>query len=70
MTEMTNDLRQKDRQWNLPRPSEHMSVDGAQLAVLMDIRDELKALNALLSSVPYLLTKIASDKKRPKRNVR
>ena len=37
--------RYKDNQWNCGEPA---SYDGAQLAVLMDIRDELKALNRKL----------------------
>lgn len=38
--------RHKDTNWNLETP--HPGMNGATLAVLMDIRDELKMLNGLL----------------------
>ena len=39
-------MRYKDENWSLVGTP---SLDSAQVAVLMDIRDELKALNRLLS---------------------
>jgi len=38
--------RNKDRDWNSGETN--ITMDGAQLAVLMDIRDELKAINRIL----------------------
>ena len=40
------DTRHKDVNWNC---GENVSFDGAKLAVLMDIRDELQTLNRLLA---------------------
>jgi len=37
--------RKKDVEWNV---GEESTFDGAKLAVLMDLRDELKKLNALM----------------------
>lgn len=39
--------RHKNATWNLEEPSPGM--DGAQLAALMDIRDELQKLNAVFA---------------------
>lgn len=43
--------RHKDTNWNLGTPP---GIDGAAVAVLMDIRDELKALNAALACPRFL----------------
>jgi hypothetical protein len=43
-----SDTRRKDYDWNTGNPGTVMTWEGAQLAVLMDIRDELKKLNTLL----------------------
>jgi len=61
--------RKKDMNWNLPDES---SWDVAKLAVLMDIRDELKALNAILScpnflGIPFTLRDISRNTRKPKR---
>lgn len=42
--------REKDTNWNVGTSS---SVDHAQLAVLMDIRDELKSLNRVLHCLDF-----------------
>jgi hypothetical protein len=52
--------RHKDTNWNL---TESASTDHAQLAVMMDIRDELKALNrtfncANFQSIPRTLSRL------------
>ena len=39
--------RYKDAKWNLP--DNHVGYDHATLAVLMDIRDELKAIRSILN---------------------
>ena len=43
--------RHKDNQWNC---GENATWDGAKLAVLMDIRDELKRLNGLLNCQNFI----------------
>lgn len=59
-----------DTNWNLPDgPS--MSYEAAQLAVLMDIRRELKRLNLLLScpnfvAIPRKLDRIEKNTSKPK----
>jgi hypothetical protein len=45
--------RNKDISWTLPE-SNNMSYEAAQLAVLMDLRDELKRLNGLLHCSNFL----------------
>lgn len=54
--------RYKDSDWNLPGPK-CQTWEQAQTAVLMDIRDELRALNRTLNchnfqSIPTLLRRI------------
>ena len=45
-----SDLRHKDANWTVPCNSEgKISFEGAQLAVLLDLRDELKRLNAVFA---------------------
>lgn len=43
-----SDPRKKDIQWRVRDQDGEVTFDGAQLAVLMDLRDELKKLNVLL----------------------
>jgi hypothetical protein len=55
-----SDTRRKDYDWNTGHPGRVITWEGAQLAVLMDIRDELKRLNELLhcynfTSIPATL---------------
>lgn len=54
--------RYKDSNWNLPDP-QVQTWEQAQVAVLMDIRDELKMLNTLLhchnfTGMPAILRRI------------
>jgi hypothetical protein len=68
-----SDTRRKDINWKL-----NVSHDGgvttleAQLAVLMDIRDELKRLNNRLyctevGEIPRILRRISANTHKPKR---
>ena len=50
---MTTDTRYKDFVWIIPSEA-NPSFEGAQLAVLMDIRDELQRLNELLHSPNFV----------------
>lgn len=69
--------RYKDREWNLPDPKENgiWTWQHIEIAVAMDIRDELKKLNALLSchnfvAIPHTLKGIRAKlptKRRKKR---
>lgn len=65
-------MRHANAEWNLPNPVADWTQ--AQVAVLMDIRDELKRLNALLHchncvAIPQKLDAIVKNttKKRRKR---
>ena len=63
--------RRKNTEWSLPDLGETVTVDQAQLAVLMDIRDELQRLNALFNcsnflAIPHTLRAIEKNT-RPKR---
>jgi hypothetical protein len=50
-----SDTRRKDVNWRLNElPSGNAPTDDAQLAVLMDIRDELKRLNSVLHCTNFL----------------
>lgn len=67
---MTTDTRYKNFVWIIPSEA-NPSFEGAQLAVLMDIRDELQRLNELLHcpnfvSIPPMLDEIVINT-RPKR---
>jgi hypothetical protein len=60
----------KDINWNLPEtPNGSIATwDAVKVAVLMDIRDELKALNSILScknalDIPVLLRQIQRNTK-------
>ena len=46
---MPSDTRHKDAVWTVCADNGACTFDGAQLAVLMDIRDELKALNSRMA---------------------
>jgi hypothetical protein len=63
--------RHKDTVWALPE-GESVTCESAQLAVLMDIRDELKALRAIFQcpnflQVPWTLKNIETNTKRKKK---
>ena len=67
---MTTDTRYKNFVWIIPSEA-NPSFEGAQLAVLMDIRDELQQLNRLLQcsnfiDIPLMLDEIVINT-RPKR---
>ncbi len=67
------DTRKKDVDWSIKsQQNGTYSFEAAQLAVLMDIRDELKALNNTLSCtetrrIPRYLRRIASNTAKPKK---
>lgn len=66
--------RHKDANWTLPEDTS-VSYDEAQLAVLMDIRDELKRLNTVLQcpnfiAVPAKLDAIDRNTSRTEKNTR
>ena len=69
---MTTDTRYKNLVWNIHPGSDGVCpFEGAQLAVLMDIRDELQQLNRLLQcsnfiDIPLMLDEIVINT-RPKR---
>jgi hypothetical protein len=46
------DTRRKDAQWLFPESN--WNIDNAILAVLMDLRDELKAINRVLGCANFL----------------
>lgn len=64
----------KDSDWALPR-SDSGHIDSwqlAQIAVLMDIRDELKQLNRVFAcanfqNIPHVLGRISANTAKPKR---
>jgi hypothetical protein len=63
------ETRHKDADWNL---GEKPTWDGAQLAVLMDLRDEIKRLNSLLYcpnfiAIPRILREIRRNTTKAKR---
>jgi hypothetical protein len=66
------DLRRKDTSWAVADENgKCLGVDYAQLAVLMDIRDELQKLNARLSchetlAIPRYLRRIARNTAKPR----
>lgn len=69
------DRRKKDVVWNVADESGAVySYDRAALAVLMDLRDELKKLNSLLHcsnfiSIPEKLNAIRRNTSKPGKNV-
>lgn len=69
------DTRRKDVVWNTGDAGQHPTWDGAKLAVLMDIRDELKQLNGLLNcpsfiSIPRKLDAIQRNTAKPRKVVK
>ena len=65
-----SNTRKKDIEWNCV-PENGVTYESAQLAVLMDLRDELKRLNALLycenfTDIPMILRKIQSNTSKPR----
>lgn len=67
-----SDTRHKNVGWNLPERTS--TYDQAQLAVLMDIRDELQELNALFRchnflQIPAVLRDIRRNTCRKKKKV-
>ncbi len=62
--------RKKDMDWNLP--VDNNTYESAQLAVLMDVRDELKKLNTTFScysfqSIPASLRSIRKNTAKPRK---
>ena len=62
----------KDFEWTIERLGAGATAQGAQLTVLMDLRDELKRLNGLLFcrnfvDLPRVLRAIRKNTTRPKR---
>jgi len=71
------DMRHRNANWAITLHSngQTVSFEGAQLAVLMDIRDELQALNRLLNchnalDIPRILRQIRANTSKPKRKVK
>ncbi len=69
--------RHKDVDWNLPASGrdEGLTWEHAKISVLMDIRDELKAINRRLNCVdtlriPYTLRMIQRNTAKTKRKKR
>jgi hypothetical protein len=48
------DRRKKNTNWTVADAAGNSTMEGAQLAVLMDIRDELQRLNLLLHCANFL----------------
>lgn len=66
-------VRHKDADWNLPEKLQ--AWDQVQVAVLMDIRDELKKMNGILNctnflDIPRILRGIRRKLPEPKRRKR
>lgn len=51
---MAVDKRQKNANWTVAADDGHVVFDGAQLAVLMDIRDELQGIGGTLGRLEDL----------------
>lgn len=67
--------RDKDRDWDIHDELGKTTWEKVPIAVLMDIRDELKTLNRLLHcnnfmAIPFKLDRIALNTKKPKRKSR
>jgi len=66
----------KNSSWTINKARDgSVSTEAAQLTVLMDIRDELQKLNALLGchnfvAVPSILREIRGNTRKPKRKKR
>lgn len=62
--------RHKDSEWNIP--GNDYGYPGATLAVLMDIRDELKRINQRLDchetlAIPRILRRISANTAKPRK---
>lgn len=63
----------KDNAWTVRENADRtVSYEGAQLAVLLDIRDELKSLNRLLNcpnftGIPHSLNVIRKNTTKPRK---
>lgn len=72
-----SDTRFKDLNWALPLSSDSLRIqswDHVKIALLMDIRDELKQLNCVLGcsnfqNVPHLLRRISANTAKPRKKV-
>ena len=67
------DTRRKNIDWTLEASPKPPGMDGARLAVLMDIRDELQTLNGILNCrnflrIPYVLDEIKRNTTKRKYN--
>lgn len=67
--------RGKDNDWNVYDDAGNTSWEKVQIIVMMDIRDELKALNSVLGChnairIPRILDQIEANTKRPKRKAK
>lgn len=68
-----SDQRYKNRNWTVAEPNQTtVSCGAAQLAVLLDIRDELQRLNALLHchnfvGIPTVLRSIRRNTTKPRK---
>lgn len=67
------DKRHKDAQWHVADDAGRVTQwDQVQVAILMDLRDELKKLNAVFSchnflEVPQILREIRRNTRKPKK---
>lgn len=67
------DTRKKDMNWTVhPMDSGNFSYDAAQLAVLMDLRDEMKKMNSILNcpnflEIPAVLQRISRNTTKPRK---
>lgn len=73
-------MRHKDENWNMPAGEPNTngsgrvhSWDSIKVSLLMDIRDELKSLNAVLHctnflSIPQKLDAISANTRKPKKS--
>lgn len=64
--------RRKDVSWSVPEQGDYISHEQATLAVLMDIRDEMKELKQIFrchnaQDIPNILRGIRRNTHRPKR---
>lgn len=68
---MALDIRQANKVWRVTESDGSITWNGVKLAVLMDIRDELRRLNSLLScanftGISHTLKQIAQQTKKRK----
>jgi hypothetical protein len=66
------DQRKKNYLWNVTTDDGRLCQDGAIVAVLMDIRDELRTMNSILTcpnftNIPNTLRSIESNTKKPRK---